>query len=671
MADPATAVETPPVVKETSPAQQAPGLSAADLALRDPTFYKLPKAEQLKALQTLDPQGFGAMSGDQQEAAIGKLGELRASPGFFERLMESTVKDPAFLAATGASLAAGPAGLGTAGTIAAVGGAAGAARTAQRLIQGRGLGPALAEGGVEGLTAASGEAGGRAVVSGLAKAAGPVAGAFTRAVTPEAERALTFLEPYAAKATNSVIGKILRLKRPTLLAGEATESGVIDAIQNIAEGSFFGGPKIQAFKRVEQPALFERALDDVLTKFGERADPQQVAAAFRASVSGQLDATDVLVGPIYRTVEGLAKDVKVSTAALKDFARPYADSAVAKTGIEAENTGHNLARDILKLPDQISFEEARDLRSALLTSRRTFDVQNKAAAARKIGVAKRLTKLADGAVEDALRQQAPDALPLWRDANRTLRTEQKRLNNAVIRRLVRISDPALAGVPGAGKPEELARSLFTRNNVTAIRKVRDALGDASPEFQRLQRLYIDDTVARATGPDGLSGQRLNELLIGKSGLGMDALREAVPDAGSRGSLLEFANALRVAQARPGSTTGRMFIQLAQFGALVGALGGGVAAATGAVAPENRRVVIGAPLMVLLGPEVLSRMLTNEFTSKLLIKAVRMSPGARSAAGLVGRIAQEAGSIELQMKRERQPPTPEAVRTTPPGGAFVD
>jgi len=101
------------------------------------------------------------------------------------------------------------------------------------------------------------------------------------------------------------------------------------------------------------------------------------------------------------TLPTIEKGVQISTDSLKSFAKHPRKIAEDLGGIEAKNAGDDLMAAVMDLPDTISFEAAKDLRSRLISRVNEFQVINKKAPA--IGKAKKLISLVDSAIESGLK----------------------------------------------------------------------------------------------------------------------------------------------------------------------------------------------------------------------------------------------------------------------------
>jgi hypothetical protein len=213
-------------------------------------------------------------------------------------------------------------------------------------------------------------------------------------------------------------------------------------------------------------------------------------------------------------------------------------------------------------------------------------------------------------------QQTP--YEAWRIANRFYREGQEKYNNTLLRRLVKLADDTGTGA------ENIAPAIFKPGQVSKVRKVKRALGEGSDEWRNLKGFFIQHLLSKSTDVNGnLVGKRIINNMSGKpNSFGMPVLTETFTRPQIR-ALEDFGRVLQATQASQGEGAGRMLIQLAQ-GTAVGRI-----LLAGAIEPTTATVILGPPL--------LSKMMLNPQTAKLLTKGISTPAGSEAAAGLLSRI----------------------------------
>jgi len=209
-----------------------------------------------------------------------------------------------------------------------------------------------------------------------------------------------------------------RIKPAILLPAEASESRIIDILQNIAESSLIGGGSIAKYKR-NRLALYDKLADEMVLQFGERMSPDELGEllvdVLGSKTKAHKAAADVMYNAVADIIERTSKGAarkntpKVSTAAMKEWAAAEAKRSKRLGGIEAKNAGDDLLDAVLGLPDQLEFVEAQEFRSRMISRADEFSVINKKAPA--IGKAKRLANMTDQAIEQGLMDWKPPGPP--------------------------------------------------------------------------------------------------------------------------------------------------------------------------------------------------------------------------------------------------------------------
>jgi len=514
--------------------------------------------------------------------------------------------------------------------------------------------------GVAGVKQAAYEAGGRLIVGTVGKVLAP----FKKSIIPEAEIAQKTLEKYMPKETSSLrfISKLRGEKVPALLPSEVTQNRTLDILANIAEGSLVGGKKIADYKTVIRPEAISNMVDDLINQFGQRAEPDLVGEAFTMAVEKRLKPSRLVATTLYNTVDDMTKDLfiskpitkKVATGILdksgreiitditkveqvgivsldklKEFAKPLAKIAKDVEGIEAKNAGDDLIQAIMSLDNNVSFATAKELRSRLISRIDEFSIINKKAPA--IGKAKRAISLIDEATGKALSEHNPEALQVWRQANKLYREGSEQFDNEFIRRLIKQS-------VDKGNPEVIAKQIFKPGAISNIKKAKNAIDE--PTWRQLKSWYVQDILKKSATTEGeLSGKAFVNQLTGKTGMGEQALKEIFKPE-ELTALKNTATALQIATKKQAEGTGRMWIQLTQATAVVG------------LVDERTRPY---SMIILGGPAVLSRLFTNPIAARWLIQGASLPAKSPQAMAILTKLGGLATEIEQDMKRKGEIP----------------
>jgi hypothetical protein len=440
------------------------------------------------------------------------------------------------------------------------------------------------------------ELGGAAVLKTLAPAA--------KKITPATKRAMDYFKRYGGKFTPA----------------QATETRVLDLLENVAESSIFGGGRMGAFKR-GQVEVTEDIAQDIATRLGTRATPEEVGLLVQKSIEGKREAFNAAASALYKSVDNLTEGVLVSTEPLKKRAATLlkdipTDPATGKALIPSlqDNTTTRMLQDFADLPDEVPFSYLQQWRSDLsqVGFAPTDMIPGKSA-----GLAKHLAKEIDSLFSKAEGGLTGDALEAFRAANTFWKTGKETFNNKFIKALV------------AKDPEGVVGSIFRKGAIQPIRRTM-AMVDAEGR-RKLKGSFVNKVIFKeAIAPDGsISGRKLSTIL---RNYGKETLREVLSRA-ERKELYRFANVLRMQQQKATGVGGGMLIQLTQAGAIL-ELGG--AFATGAGFTKMG----GA---ILLGPSALSQVFTRPLGIRWLTDGLVTKPGSKAATRLAGRLITLAGA----------------------------
>jgi len=438
---------------------------------------------------------------------------------------------------------------------------------------------------------------------------------------------MRMLQPFSKKISVGALDSIELMKgriSPVLTPSEATQSRFLDIAENIADSSLIGGGAIETFKLKRQKA-FDIFADELIDQFGMRVSPDDLGEMFIDTVSGKWDLHKKAANILYNKVEDLAKGVIVPIKKLKSFATPLSEVGKELGGIEAVNAGDDLMKAVIDLPDTLTFSAAKDLRSRLISRVDEFNILNKNAPA--IGKAKKLISILDESIGKSLRSEGASVLDAWRVANNFYKTGSKQFNNTMIRRFIKMGEETGTG------PENIGKAIFKPGAVTTVRRVKNAL---SPnEWKSMQSFYIQQLFTKSSNKEGvIQGERLLNNMIGKSGsMGESTLKE-IFNPEQLNQIMKFSNALKMTQSKQSGGLGGMFIQLTQAGAVVGLALGKMPSEAG---------------VILLGPAVISKLILNPKTARLLTEGIKLHASSPKVIGITTRLLAAAGRIKSELE----------------------
>ena len=480
--------------------------------------------------------------------------------------------------------------------------------------------------GMAGAAGTIGEGVGALVVKGLAP--------FAKKIPETSRRAIEFFKMHGGDMTPA----------------QATNSRVLDVLENIAESSFFGGGRIVKFKQ-KQTELVDEIANRMIGAISEKTGVEEVGAIAQGAIEGNRNAFNAAGKRLYADVDKLTQGVNVSTVQLKQTAQKIlskikpetltqkdAQSLILnkagqpfkkKTTIKKERLPSgfkpdpNIVRalnDFIRLPDNVPFSYLQQWRSDLM---QVGYAPKDLIPGKTAGVAKHLAKIIGETFDNAEKGLSQEALIALKNANQFWSSGKKIFNNKLIKSLSQ-KDPAL-----------IVDHVFKRNSIGSIKHVKNAVGGESEAWKGLKGAYASRLIFKdALTPKGvINGNKLTSSL---RNMGKETLDEIFTKTEQK-ELFNFANALKLMQNKDPGLGGGMFIQLAQAGALVEL---GRVAFTGAGFP-------GTAGTVMLTPQVLAQLFTRKGGMKWLSKGLVTKKGTKEAIRLSSRLSTLMAKEELK------------------------
>lgn len=414
---------------------------------------------------------------------------------------------------------------------------------------------------------------------GIFKGVGKMLAPFKKYITKEGMLAHKTLSKYMPKKT------------PAILPAEMTEHRGLDILHNIAENSVFGSRRIAIYKDITRRNALNSMVDELSESFGKTVDSDVLGETIADVATGKWKRfKETVTTPIYNEVERLtaAHGPIVSTKNLKAAVKGRKISTLA-----SDASGDNIVKAVNELDDFVDVATARDLKTRLMAISDEFSISNKKAPA--IGLSKHLTGILDSATETALKETGGTAYDVWRLANTVYKEGSKELNNRTIRRLVKMAED---------EPERVLNAVFKNGGITGLKRTKNVVGNEL--WNNMKTWYVRDVLNKSTMQSGvIDGEKLLSKLYRKTGgMGEESLN-VIFDKAELQRIKSVATALKVAQQKQASGSGGMLIQLTQATALAGLV----------VAPGA--TLKSASSLFLVGPEILSRLMTSKSGSKWL------------------------------------------------------
>ena len=450
---------------------------------------------------------------------------------------------------------------------------------------------------VAGVTGAIGEAGGALAVKALSP--------FAKKVPKATQNAMQYLKQYGGRLTPA----------------QATETRILDLLENVAESSIAGGGRLRQFF-LKQEKILENIASDIVERFGIKATPEEAGLLVQKAITGKRIAFNAAGRALYRNVDKLTEGVQVSTVELKKEAGKMLVRLTPKVGKKImmpslrNKTTVRMLKDFTSLPDEVPFSYLQQWRSDLLQIgyAPTDLIPGKTA-----GMAKHLAREVDKTFKNAEGGLSGDALNALERANTFWRAGKEKFNSKLIKSL------------STQNPEAITKSVFKPGAIQSIRKTRQIIG--SKTWEKLKGTYISKLMFKdALDTKGIvNGLKLDTALRNMGQTTIDEIFTKTEQA----ELRNFVNVLKAIQVRPPALGGGMLIQLTQAGAILDMAafrGPSVGSAT-----------------VLLAPPVMAQLFTRPGGIRWLTKGLVTKPGTKEAMKLATRIMALTAKEKMQLQ----------------------
>lgn len=441
----------------------------------------------------------------------------------------------------------------------------------------------------------------------IEKVASPIGTFFGRQikkVIPEAKAINRHLEKYGT----------------TLTASQATDSTLLDIADNIARnGPFSAGGYLGYLKK--QAVAGEGMVEQTIGEFMKKASEKDVGVAFASVVSKGDKLAKEYANTLYAGLDTIVGNKRIV---------PF--SNIIKESKNSPLVARSLKRLLAELKvgskrKFLTFSEARELRSALLTQ-----VRNEAKGGKLIGRQVRtlnaVEHLTDDTMETVAKSYGIDAE--WRAANTARKHLEDTFRNKFIKSLVK-EDATTIG-----------KQLAKLTSVEDIAKVKAVVDKGT--FSAIQDAFRAELIRSAGKTTNILSEVGSTQIIGKTLKNKLAntesrkLYKAILGKEGLRKLDSLADTLFLIQEKQGVAIGGVVIQLMTSRAVVGLLTAG--AATVGVAEGKPGVAAGAVVAggaILLAPAALSKLLRSKKGMDILLEGATTVRGSAKASKVMSRI----------------------------------
>lgn len=486
------------------------------------------------------------------------------------------------------------------------------------LLAGTGAGSSLGSEVID-PSSGPGEAAGRAIKSGAFNAATEAVGGGLAKAGGKVASGLFKPTPAGAAAA-----KAIEAEGGVLTPALQSESRLAKNIESVAESSFGGSETIANTRAAATQAALkpiERFVDGMRSGFSR----EELGGIAQEALEGKAEAFKAAASVAYGEVDKVLKAtpaaagqpaVGVSLRGLKSTAE-----SMLKSGLPSSNAGRQL-REVLALPDEVSFQKAAEIRSDLINP---VSETGKLLVGKAKGQVKRLAALADRAMDESFatasvgRRAQGEALRLWREANALYKEGAELFNAKMVKALV------------TKEPEAVVQAITQAQKPGTIRRLKSAVGDEKV-WRGIQGEFLSDLLTKNTDTAGdiargtqVSGQKISTAL---KNFGDPALKELL-GAPQADAFKRMVKVLERSQQRTGAGLGGLNFRGGTEG-----LGLGLALAGN---PQG--------IVIALTPTVIAKLFTNPRSVRVLTQGFNAPAGSaeatRAMAQLTAMLATDA------------------------------
>ena len=471
-------------------------------------------------------------------------------------------------------------------------------------------------------------------------------------------KAYHFIRP---KAVDDIEKLAVKLEKAggQMTAAQRSDSWVLHQLDSLTRGSLTGSGRMQAIDTLNEAALnnIEGELRRNISKnVSAHLSDQELGQLFLDTAKQGRNAHRTVVGEMYGGFDDLVPVKQmgdelvnpVSTKGMKEKLTPFR-AQLERIKYAGESTDSKKLLDTIFAQDEtLTFSDAQALRSNLLDAQRNLEGSiGKSKISSKVNtVVDEITK----AMDEAALLESPATQAKYRAIKKYANKGYKTFDNKFISDLI---------IAEKKNPERIGEYIFRTGNVQEINQVKKALRTAAvidktkgisydKVWSQMQSGYLDNVLRRSSVPGEVAaGATTVEMATqGLDVSGARLLKEftdpkkartlaAAFSREQRESILEFAKVAERTQRKPSGSLG-MLMQLTQGGAIIGA-------ATGSLEPGEAGALFVAPL-------VLSRLMTNPKTARLLATAMKTPNTNGRATAVMSQLAGYVNAIQQEQEK---------------------
>lgn len=433
-----------------------------------------------------------------------------------------------------------------------------------------------------------------------------------------------------AKEGAATVQDLMQARGGTLSASQAVEPGVISTLEDIGRSGFAGKPLFQRLDQANQAALQVAKKDIIESVSKSLPSDKKIGDIFQEAILAGKTEHATQSKAMYENF-GVKANIPVDTTAVSQFAGKTLSLLERIGNVGKTERGGQLVSQLSQIKPAISFADAHELRSSLLSTAR--DLRASGEESRALKFASEAVSNLDKAMETSASKLAPDLYKEYRAISVFYKKGKEAFSNDIVSALLK------------EKPSKLGEHLFRSNAVEDIIQVKASLRQAEKldpsvkaveTFQKIKAGYLEAKFT-AKGATNIEGETVGHNLIKDLAVRKtDRVFNATFNEGERRSIQQFARASLLATRTPDSQFG-VVTKLIQAGALGDAI-------------TFRFNNPGADVAIAITPYVLARMLTNPKNVRYLIDGMRTQSSSAKAVGLATKISAEMQNIESEREQ---------------------
>ena len=427
-----------------------------------------------------------------------------------------------------------------------------------------------------------------------------------------------------------------------LTLGLKADNQFIDTLQNITEKSLFGAGEIRAAKEGAK-TVAESAVKDFVDPFIKTQDKTSTGKLFQQAISDSQNLWKERMTAGYKAIDKKLIDENLAYKSIVDMTdyRNLLQQEINKLplkGINTPNVKRLLQSNLDKTPKALSFSEANNLRSDILSMGRDLTAKD---SAKQIGAQKAMAKGITEAMDNTMASKTfPEDI---KKGYQTIQNEYKLgkqdFNEKVITRLLEKEDPAVIFetiVSRSDKPETVKRTLDIINRRFAAEGNTELAGQLKDS---LKGQFLNNIIGKATVGDAQYGTYINSTALKKSLDSYAGTTKELFSTSEKAQLDKLVRTLQFSQGTlsktgSGGLAGGVFIQLKQAGAAGSIVSfGGAGYAGGGIS--------GGAAAILAGPYVVGKLLLSPSFNKFLIQGIKAPTAGEKAIAFRQLIAKMA------------------------------